>query len=476
MKIYRIFKKIWVLPLLVVSFASCTEDIMDDINKNPNNPEDMESRFIITDAMTKTAFSITGTDYNYYASVYIEHNVGTYGQMYNAEIRTAEPIAATTYNNSWESSYNVVLYLNTIIKKCSDGGEEAGNYHTLGIAQILLAYNMAVLTDLMGDVPWTEAAQPGVIYQPKLDKQEAIYSDINTLLDNAITNLSKTTNFASLGIQDMIYGGNAKKWIKAAYGLKARYAMRLSLRNPQYQNVINWADKSFASSADECKYAYNGSSAISPSYKFAEDRSGNLSSSQSLFDKMDVRNDPRIDMYFAEPDNLAPNGNPVQSDSKYGISALSSPTAPTFLMSYHELQFLKAEAYARLSQPDEAKEALQEALSAAFEKVGLTAGAAVGYYQGLQTLLNANLLKEIMVQKYLSFYEEESMEAYNDYRRLKAMNDDFISLANANNPAKFPLRYVYGASDVTANQNVYAAYGDGSYVYTENVWWAGGTR
>ena len=73
----------------------------------------------------------------------------------------------------------------------------------------------------------------------------------------------------------------------------------------------------------------------------------------------------------------------------------------------------------------------------------------------------------------MAFYEEEAVEAYNDYRRLKAMGNDFIKLAN---PLKFPLRFTYGSEDVTTNENVRSAYGDGSYVYTENVWWAGGTR
>lgn len=44
------------------------------------------------------------------------------------------------------------------------------------------------------------------------------------------------------------------------------------------------------------------------------------------------------------------------------------------------------------------------------------------------------------------------------------------------NPGKFPLRLPYGNDDTTTNPNVQAAYGNGQYVYTENVWWAGGTR
>ena len=56
------------------------------------------------------------------------------------------------------------------------------------------------------------------------------------------------------------------------------------------------------------------------------------------------------------------------------------------------------------------------------------------------------------------------------------MGESFIELSNPNNKSKFPLRYTYGSSDVLSNQNVKEAFGDGQYVYSENVWWAGGTR
>jgi hypothetical protein len=65
------------------------------------------------------------------------------------------------------------------------------------------------------------------------------------------------------------------------------------------------------------------------------------------------------------------------------------------------------------------------------------------------------------------------VEAYNDYRRLVAMGNNVIQLANTR---QFPLRLTYGDSDVSTNQNISDAYGNGNYVYTEKVWWAGGTR
>ena len=56
------------------------------------------------------------------------------------------------------------------------------------------------------------------------------------------------------------------------------------------------------------------------------------------------------------------------------------------------------------------------------------------------------------------------------------MGNNVIELVNPNNSSKFPLRYSYGADDVTTNRNILDAYGTGAYVYTENVWWAGGNR
>lgn len=477
---------ILVSGLLVAATWSCSEDTMDDINKNVNDPTKVSSNLIITDVMTSSAFSVTGSDLAFYASVYIEHNVGIWNQSYNAEIRSGEPSNATTYNNSWDAIYRNLYNLKVIIEKCSEGGSEEGNYHTLGIAQVLTAYNLAILTDLMGDVPWSEALQPGFIYTPKLDKQEDIYQVVFTMLDDAIANFDKTTLFPSLGAQDFLYAGNIGNWKKFAYGLKARYTMRLSYRTPDYANVIAYADQSFASAAEQCQFNYNGTTSQSPFYRFFTDRDY-FGASQSLHNKLVDRSDPRDAKFFKKypgTDALvfAPNGTPDQVQKVYGISALSVVTAPTYLLSYHEIEFLKAEAYVRLGGAANlalAQTALQNAVRAAFQKVniGLTQASADSYFTSeVLPRFTANPLSEVMNQKYIAFYEEEAVEAYNDYRRLKAMGNNVIQLDNPKNATQFPLRFTYGSSDVTTNVNVREAYGDGQYVYTENVWWAGGSR
>jgi hypothetical protein len=457
---------------------------MDEINKDVNNPSDMTTSLIITDAMTTSAFSIAGGDFAFYASIYIEHNAGTWGQFYNADIRSSQPSSSTTYNNTWNNVYANLYTLKIVREKCAEGGSEAGNYHTLGIAEILTAFNLASLTDAMGDVPWTQALQPGVIFAPVLDSQQDIYEDIFDLLDDAIANLEKTTIFPSLGGQDLIFNGDIDLWKKFAYGLKARYTMRLSLKAPAYANVITFANQSFTSGDEQAQFIYNGNTSQSPYYSMFQDRDY-YSASESLHDKLVARNDPRDDVFFMPHPSaggalvFAPNGTANQVQGTYSVSAISTITAPTYLLSYHELEFLKAEAYVRSGNLTLADTALRKGVTAAFQKVniGLTAAEAKTYFNTeVRPRFTANPLSEVMNQKYIAFYEEEASEAYNDYRRLTAMGNNVIQLDNPLNTNRFPLRFSYGSSDVTTNLNIREAYGDGTYVYSEKVWWAGGTR
>ncbi|WP_158962423.1 SusD/RagB family nutrient-binding outer membrane lipoprotein [Myroides fluvii] len=495
----------YILASIVVAalaLQSCSEDKMDDINKNKNDPEFMESKFILTEVMTKTGFSITGGDLAFYASIYTELLGGTFNQFYNAQERLGEPSASTTYNNQWNAIYVNLRSLKLVEQKCSAGGEEAGNYHTLGVAQILKAYNLALLTDLFGDVPYSEALEPLKNPQAKIDRQEDIYKAVFQLLDDGIENLAKKSEYPNLGKQDLVYtNGDVTSWTKAAYGLKARYLMRMSLKNPDYQGVIDNVDKSFTFSEGDFKYQVPGVNY--PFYLVYRARKGMYASKTyyDLMQKLDTA-DPRLNDYFIKVGKDDPKvvlvdhaKDVTQSQSVYSPSALSYSTATdlknatnaVYLMSYHELLFLKAEAQARLGIP-QANATLQAAVDAGYldKKQSITYVRYVpkpnepkpinGYNRNLPTnLAGDDLLKRIAQEKYLSAFEVESIEMYNDIRRWKAMGENLIELQHKD-PAKFPKRFSYGNSDVSNNPHVRAAYGDGNYVYTDDVWWAGGTR
>lgn len=524
-KINHLYKLVIGVIFLTITFYGCSEDIMDEINKDKNHTQDVPAKFIFADVLTSTAFNNVGGDFNTYFSAYVEHEVGTHNQLFKAENREGEPTLSSTFNNGWSNIYSTLKNARVVVKKTSEGGPQEGNDVTKGMAEVMVALNSAFLTDIFGDTPWSEASQPikiPEILNPKIDKQEDIYKNIMSTLDQAILDLQMKDAHVSggPGTYDLLYKGNAANWLKFAYGLKARYTMRLLKRSTNIQadllKVIEYADKSFTNASQQAAFNIYDASNYNPLFDFQWSRDG-LAASKSMSDKLIARNDPRLRRVFVDKDwtqmsssasktfFMAPNGENVERQGYYNTSIfVYSQTASTQLLSYHEVLFLKAEALARLNRTAEAQPILKNAFVAAIANLeesvtaALTAPTVLGY-GGVEEKTDAidqteaelyfdtdiaplfllNPLRETMIQKYLAFFgaSGESPEAYSDYRRMKALGENFVELKNPKNASNmFPLRAGYGSDDVTTNPVVEQAYGDGRYVYTENVWWAGGTR
>lgn len=518
-------KNIMTLGLISLAMTGCSEDVMDRINQDTSHTNGVDGKFIMTDVITSTAFNSVGGDFNTYISSYVEYEVGIDNQLYNAEVRVSEPSASSTFENQWTNAYSTLKAVRIVIDQCQEGQRDADNYVTRGIAKVMEAYNGALLADLFGDIPYSQAAlideNGSPLYRnPKIDKQEDVYASVLQTLDEAIEDLNMSDR-SPIGNYDLLYGGDAQKWIKFAYGLKARYTMHLVERsadqNAALKQVVEYAEKSFSSPEEQAAFAvYDGAQNLNPLFAFFNSRMA-LAASASLVEKLVDRNDPRLERVLFSPANkegirsqitgaddpnlvTAPNGKPEQNMQKYCLSAyMFANTASTMLMSYHELQFLKAEALYRLNPGNtEVAETLKKAVVAGLLNAESSALSAIKYLgsevvvtapaiteesasvyfdkQILPVLSNKDkALAEIMVQKYLAFWgaSGETIESYNDIRRYKALGKDFVTLKNEK---KFPLRCPYGNSDVVSNPEVKAAYGDGQYVYTENVWWAGGSR
>jgi len=462
--------KIIFLALLPLLFVACSEKVMDDINKDRNNAANMPSSNMLPDVELRSAFETTGTDIAWYATVYIEHDAGTWAQSYEADQRLSQQ-SASLFNNNWNNLYSVMLACNTIITQTDPTtGSEPTNFWARGIAQVLLAYNLAVTTDMWGQVPYTEALQGAKVMQPKYDSQQSIYTAINALLNDAVVNLGKTT--LTVPAYDYIYAGNQNKWIKAAHSLKARYALRLTnVDNNASAAALAEIPSGFASAADALVFNKFTTAATgqNPWYQFSIDRS-HLSASTTLYNYMADRNDPRIAVYFTKIGGVyapAPSGAATQTQGGvYSVSAVtaaaSGMTAPIPLMSYHELKFIEAEAKFRTGDATW-KASLQAAVEASFTYAGATIGT---YFADQVTprLTTGNELKEILMQKYIAFYEYEAIESYNDYRRT-----GIPTMHNPNNAtAGFVNRFPYALSETSSN----SANVPSINVFTDKVWWA----
>src|SRR5690606_4283239 len=95
--------------------------------------------------------------------------------------------------------------------------------------RIMRAWTFHVLTDLWGDVGYTEALQgrnPEAGNTPSFDPQATVYDGL--LAELAAAQGSCTAGGGELTGADLIYSGNTERWRKFANSMRMRLAMRLS--------------------------------------------------------------------------------------------------------------------------------------------------------------------------------------------------------------------------------------------------------
>lgn len=499
-------KYIFGLALATTLFASCSEDMLDSINEREasKTADKVAAKFQLTDAEVATAYSTVNGSYAWYVSSYTEQLFGTgNNQLKNAELRNAnETAASTTFNNEWNATYSNLYNINQMIQKCSEGGINSDQTDILGIAQILYALNWGILTDLHGDIPFSECFKGSAA---KIDSQEEIYKAIFQLLDDAQTNLAAGGSHA--GDQDLVYGGDTEQWAAFGHAVKARYLLHTAGRNnavlsqvvTEAQAAVDGGFDGFAVDVFNGVTADNSWSAYHWSRYY-------IASSTTVDDLMETRKDPRQDIYASPLLGVvcAPGDQEMAMATIAGEGTtypawLDNGAAPLNIFSKAELYFILAEAKARLGQDASAEfqegvkasmdwyNTINDDLYAAYGMDNVSDDEVTAYLAAIDPLFQANPLKEILIQKYLAQAATEQLETYNDIRRVRYMdgaNAYPVELKNPNNTSssanRWPLRLPYGESDVVSNPNVAAVFGSGNdagvYIFTENVWWAGGSR
>jgi len=455
--------------LIVGVFSSCSDDKLDEIGTNPNNPTEVPIKLLIPQVTVETAFSVSGNDLAWYSSVFVEHTTGVHGQLETADKRTG--INSTIGNNSWNSLYSVALAnLKIIIDRGSEGGAEEGYWNAVGIAKILMAYNYSIATDLWGEIPYTEALQGKETRTPVFDTQELVYTEIQVLLDEAIADLQKES-LANVGVADFYYEGDADAWIKAAYALKARYYNHLSRKDPQgtATNALAAIANSFEDNSESLIFSSFTTDATGqhPWFQESNDRSHHAVS-QTFYDIIDNLGDPRGDLWFGTVEGVvvpAPNGTATtdQSGTIYSRASQSyvTATAPLPIITYDELKFIEAEANLRLNKKTEAYDAYLAGVEAALERANVATEDITDYMEKSTVDVGENnlTLEDIIIQKYVSFWLFQPIEAYNDYRRTMVPD-----MHNSVGPP--PNRFPYPQDEVAANPNV------PERTFQNKVWWA----
>ena len=476
------------LSVAMLGFTACSEDTMDDINKDTLHPqpEVVPVKLQLTEAIMSTGYSTVSGDLAFYLSSWTEQEFGMgNNQLMKAELRNSiEWTASSTFNNVWSGTYSNLMNVQQMIDKVEGDVAGAGlQVDILGMAQVLKALQYGILTDMFGDIPCSEALKGSESLQPKLDAQKDVYALVMSTLEDAIANLQKATdadlNYA--GAQDLVYNGDPSKWLAAAYGLKARYLLHQSA----VDNSVYASAEAAAQKAIDLGFAgmtiteFNGSSAYHPWTAYIKSRSY-VASSSTVSKMMKANNDPRLPLYL----NGGEAYNPGDAEAAKISASVAYPawyktgSQPLHLLSESEVYFILAET--QLRQGKSATAAFQKGVTSSVTEIMTICGEDASVAADFAASLGEASLQKLFEQKYLAQSNDEQVETFNDMRRCEAMGENWIKLTNPMNTQsglnRLPKRLPYGSDSVINNPKVAEAYGDGFYIYDQPVWWAGGSR
>ena len=426
---------LFILPLMLFS---CNNWIDTDLNVDPDSPTDVPMEYLVPSIQASMAYVAGGNTSVRVTNIWMQYFDGVDRQSlaqgrYN--------INSADVNDLWESLYAQAMM---DCKTLMDKAVEKESPHYAGVAKVCMATCLGTLTNLYGDLPYSEAFQGNSgILQPAYESQEAIYGHIEDLLTSAITDLASEDNAVALG-SDLIFDGSTEKWAMAANALLARY----SLYKKDYATALTYVDNAFASNDDDFGFAFiNTTSGSNPLFQFMRDRT-DIRMSSTFIDELVNTADPRLAFYSELDLSGAYSGSTPGSEN----SAASHPgafvaaaEAPVYLATFAEMKFVAAECNFQTGATADAIAAYQEGITASLEKVtGATDSTYMADYVDNVTTIT---IEDIIMQKYKADYG--TVLAYDDWRRT-----GFPELVAVDGATKAtPVRFPYPQSEIVYNQN-----------------------
>ncbi|GAB3023714.1 SusD/RagB family nutrient-binding outer membrane lipoprotein [Niabella terrae] len=481
--------------LLSLFIAGCTKNF-EKINTDPNRPKEItpgvmldQLQYRIVNTTIKASKSFT----NALMQVDAPRSSAGGGGLHRYQIGTNAGIWTDLYDRltDIQDIYSMSLAL------------EEDNYRA--IALIYKSWAYSILTDLYGDVPYTEATRASeALFQPKFDRQKDIYEQLLHNLDTAASLLDESRALTYGG--DLVYDANSLsgsicpgivKWKKFANSLKLRLLLRIYRRQDeiniaeQIQTIL--ADPTtypvFNSNADEAIFRYTGSYPyFNPYYKSRQvDWRDNDYYTKFFLKTLNEAEDPRRAVWANQVKvdgqlqySGIESGYPADLEYQVGKNSSYSDDLKTLeslgiMMTYAEVEFIKAElALKGFNTGQSPKAHYEQGIAASMNQWDVTMPAdfltrpAIAYpSSGTET----TQLEQIMLQKYYAYF-------FVDYQSWfeKRRTGYPVLPRGAGIPAEniFPNRIAYPTYLQSLNaENLAAAVaamgGDNSDI---KVWWA----
>lgn len=461
-------KNIISILLITLVFAACSNEDYENLNRDPNNPTQVDPGQLFVGA-TKTLFDqIESTDVNHnvfrlFAQYWTET---TYVDEANYDLSTRN---ITGY--LWDNIYQNVLYdLKDAKSNSSDDPFKVAQI------EVLEVYAWQLLVDAFGDVPYTDALQANeALFLPSYDSAASvIYPDLLSRIDKAIGGLSGSTG-RGFENYDLIYGNNRVNWIKFAQSLKVKLAMRLADADPtKAQTAVEAAyANAITKNTENAIIVYEGSTPnTNPLWEDLVQKGRNdFIPANTIVDYLNVLEDPRRDIFFDPTSkididttavvNLQYKGGTYGAQSSFGAHShigdkLHDPTFRGVLMDATEVHFNLAEAAARgWNVGGTAEEYYTAGIKTNFEDWGLSSEAATIYLANPEvayTTAPGDWKEKIALQYWIAMYNR-GFEGWYIFRKFDGPK---LNIA-ANSQLPVPKRYTYPVDEQSLNATNWSA-------------------
>lgn len=348
--------------LITILFVSCTKNF-EEINTDPNRPVNVNPGVMIGQLQYKMVNSSIAAARNF------THELMQVDAPRSSSSGGIHRYFINAGSGIWSSFYGNMTDIEDIISISDKLGEK--NYKA--IAMVMKCWGYSILTDLYGDIPYSEAIKAtSGNFLPKFDSQKDIYTQILKDLNTANSLFDDTKALTYGG--DNIYASNAltggknigiQRWKKFCNTLRLRLLLRLLKRNSEIDvttqiNAI-LADPVtypvFSSNADDGIFKYpNVTPYFNPYYTARQlDWRDGTYFTKFFLKKMNTDNDPRraiwalpVTVGGASVYQGIESGYPttlqyvVGANSSY-TDALKTSTNLGVVITYAEEEFIKAE-------------------------------------------------------------------------------------------------------------------------------------
>ncbi len=307
-------KYIFIAILSSITAISCSD--FEDINTNPDTSTIVAPDMLATGVLVGT-FKLSNNS----ADVYTQIN------LFNKHTAVLKPSAdpGQYYYSYWPyGSFGNYKYLTDLKRmiEFAEGNPAQPSYK--GLALFLKAHYGISATLDMGDVPYSEAgmAEEGIT-RPKYDKQEDVFAQILTDLQQAESYFAEGNNFGG----DIMFDGDASKWQKLCNAMQLKVIQTISKKataeqKARFASIVN-AGNLMENNNDNLKLVYTENPNATFPFWNGENQRIDEGVSKLVVDALQNFNDRRL-FYFAEPAEAQINGGKLESDFDAYVGA---PTA-----------------------------------------------------------------------------------------------------------------------------------------------------